>query len=41
MPHEEKLICCFKNDTNLVNFDPTTEKSQTFSLSLVPNLRIL
>ena len=41
MSHEEKLICCFKNDTNLVNFDPTTEKSQTFSLSLVPNLRIL
>ena len=21
---EEKLICCFKNDRNLVNFDPST-----------------
>ena len=21
---EEKLICCFKNDTNLVNFDLST-----------------
>ena len=25
---EEKLICCFKNDKNLVNFDPSTRKSQ-------------
>ena len=24
---EEKLICCFKNDKNLVNFDPSTQKS--------------
>ena len=23
---EEKLICCFKNDKNLVNFDPSTQK---------------
>ena len=22
---EEKLICCFKNDRNLVNFDPSTQ----------------
>ena len=22
----EKLICCFKNDKNLVNFDPSTQK---------------
>ena len=27
---EEKLICCFKNDKNLVNFDPSTRKSQNF-----------
>ena len=25
---EKKLICCFKNDKNLVNFDPSTGKSQ-------------
>ena len=25
---EEKLICCFKNDNNLVNFDSSTRKSQ-------------
>ena len=25
---EGKLICCFKNDKNLVNFDPSTQKSQ-------------
>ena len=24
---EKKLICCFKNDKNLVNFDPSTQKS--------------
>ena len=29
---EEKLICCFKNDKKLVNFDPSTQKSQTFTL---------
>ena len=33
---EEKPICSFKNDKNLVNFDPTTQKSQEFALSLVP-----
>ena len=27
---EEKLICCFKNDKNLVNFDLSTQDSQTF-----------
>ena len=32
---EEKLTCCFKNDKNLVNFDPSTQKSQKFALSLV------
>ena len=25
---EEKLICCFKNDKNLVNFDLSTRNSQ-------------
>ena len=29
---EEKLTCCFKNDKNLVNFDPSTQKSQKFEL---------
>ena len=29
---EEKLIFCFKNDKNLVNFDPSTKKSKTFAL---------
>ena len=29
---EEKTICCFKNDKNLVNFDPSTQKSQIFAL---------
>ena len=29
---EGKLICCFKNDKNLVNFDPSTQKFQKFAL---------
>ena len=29
---EEKQICCFKNDKNLVNFDISTQKSQKFAL---------
>ena len=29
---EEKPICCFKNDKNLVNFNASTQKSQTFAL---------
>ena len=33
---EEKPICCFKNDKNLVKFDPNTRKSQKFALSFVP-----
>ena len=33
---EEKLIFCFKNDNNLVNFDPNTKKSKTFVFWLVP-----
>ena len=27
---EEKLICCFKNDKNLVKFDMSTENFQNF-----------
>ena len=33
---EEKPICCFKNDKNLVNFDLSTQKSPKFALWLVP-----
>ena len=33
---EEKPICCFKNDKNLVNFDPNTQKSPKLALLLVP-----
>ena len=29
---EEKPICCFKNDKNLVNFDPSSQKSQKCAL---------
>ena len=29
---EEKLIFCFKNDKNLVNFDPSTKESKKFEL---------
>ena len=29
---QEKLIFIFKNDTNLVNFDPNTKKSKKFAL---------
>ena len=28
---EKKLVCRFKNDKNLVNFDPSTAKSQKFA----------
>ena len=27
---KEKLICCFKNDKNLLNFDLSTQNSQNF-----------
>ena len=30
--YEEKLICCFKIDKNLVNFYTSTQKSQNFAL---------
>ena len=29
---EEKLICCFKTDKDLVNFYLSTQKSQKFAL---------
>ena len=29
---EEKLIFCFKNDTNLVNLDLSIKKSKKFAL---------
>ena len=37
---EEKLIFCFTNDKNLVNFDPSTKKSKTFAPSLVPLCKV-
>ena len=36
----EKPIC-FKNDMNLVNFDPTTQKSPKFVLWLVYFVKIV
>ena len=36
---EEKLICCFKTDKNLVNFYPSTQKSWKFALRLVPCMK--
>ena len=33
---EEKLICYFKNDKSLLNFDPSNRKSQKCALLLVP-----
>ena len=29
---EEKPICCFKNDKNLVNFDPSTQVSKIYTV---------
>ena len=29
---EEKPICCFNNDKNLVNFDLSTQESAKFTL---------
>ena len=28
---EENLICCFKNDKNLLNFDLSTQKSRKYA----------
>ena len=33
---EEKLTCCFKNDKNLVKFDPSIRKSPKLALSFAP-----
>ena len=33
---EEKLICCVKNDKNLVKFDLSTQKSPKLALSFAP-----
>ena len=33
---EEKPICCFKNDKNLLNFYASTQKPQNFAHWLVP-----
>ena len=33
---EEKLICCFKNDKNLVKFDLSTQKSTKLTLLFAP-----
>ena len=33
---KKKLIVCFKNAKNFVNFDPSTKKSKKFLLWLVP-----
>ena len=30
---EEKLICCFRNDKNFVNFNLSTQNSQSFTLT--------
>ena len=35
---EEKLICCFRNYKNLVNFDSSIQKSQKFALAQVYNI---
>ena len=32
---EEKLICCFENDNNVLNFDPGIRNFQKFALQLV------
>ena len=29
---QEKPVCSFNNDKNLVNFDPSTQKSKKFAL---------
>ena len=33
---EEKPTCCFKNDKNVVKFDPSTWKSPKLALSFAP-----
>ena len=38
---EEKLICCFKNDENLMKFDLSTQNSPKFALLFVPIVQII
>ena len=38
---EEKLICCFRNDKNLMKFDLSTQNSPKFALSFVPIVQII
>ena len=33
---EENLICCFKNDKNLIKIDPSTRKYLKLALSFAP-----
>ena len=33
---EKKLICCFKNDKNLVKFDPSTQNATKLALLFAP-----
>ena len=33
---KEKLICCLKNDKNLVKFDPSTQMYPKLALSFAP-----
>ena len=33
---EEKSICCFKNNKNFVNFDPSSQKSQKICIFIGP-----
>ena len=37
---EEKLICCFENDTNMVNFDLSTQNSQNFHFDWFPLCKV-
>ena len=36
---EQKLVCCFKNDKNLVKFDQSIEKSPKLALLLASNVQ--
>ena len=35
---EENLICCFKNDKNLMNFYLTTGSSQNVHFNFMPSI---
>ena len=38
---EEKWICCFRNDKNFVEFDPSTQKSPKTALLFAPVVEII